>query len=413
MTSYDTDNISFDGVTKKTQTTRHTWFSRNEWNFGDGATTGAESYLPSLDVFHPYDKGGTFTVRLTTTFPTNLAGQRAEYLKTCSSNPLDPAKPDGRFTQRTAELKLRVKAHYDRIKSRGLWMTSGAKTFSETDFPNVYESTGPIYVNTRRVGYGWNDARDHWDQNADVSYADGVLVVTPVDAPLQVVADRGEILGAAHLAWQSGGEQVALGDMPLKINGKPGLIIPAAGPGGTHDLGVFNDPPATLTSGAAPARGQAFHINAAHPVLREGNGGTLELNVHLPPPLGPNGGESDETVVRDVKGNGRAVTRGNHRVRGILDNFDVDLPKVEIVPDASLVQRRQALAPRGRQAAVDGHGQPDRVRQEGRHEPGLQEGGLPGGRRPGLLRRRRPGQRRRRCSTACRSRSPTRRRRTR
>jgi hypothetical protein len=52
----------------------------------------------------------------------------------------------------------------------------------------------------------------------------------------------------------------------------------------------------------------------------------------MPEPLGPNGNASDETVVRDVRANGRAVTRGRFQARSLFDNFDVDIPKIELVP---------------------------------------------------------------------------------
>ena len=138
--------------------------------------------------------------------------------------------------------------------------------------------------------------------------------------------DRGEIIGAATLEWQADGERIKLGSMPLKVGGIPGLIIPPAGPGGTHDFGVFHDPPASLTSGAPPAKGKAFHVNSAHVVLREGNGGTLALNVRMPEPLGPDGNGSDQSIVHDVRGNNLA------RASGYFDKINVDIPPIKIAP---------------------------------------------------------------------------------
>ena len=75
---------------------------------------------------------------------------------------------------------------------------------------------------------------------------------------------------------------MALGPMPLTIGGTPGLIIPPAGPGGTHDMGVFNDPPASLGSGSkAPDKGAPFHVNWAHVVLREGNDTRLRAGAGI------------------------------------------------------------------------------------------------------------------------------------
>ena len=96
-----------------------------------------------------------------------------------------------------------------------------------------------------------------------------------------------------------------------KIGGTPGLVIPPAGPGGTHDMGVFHGP-------AGLARRGLCHRPAARPststrrasCCARANGGTLDLNVHLPEPLGPDGGGSDETVTTNVPGNGRIVAGG-------------------------------------------------------------------------------------------------------
>ncbi len=327
-TTYETRQFNVTPLTAQEQTTRHTWFSINKWDFGDGSPkTGPEAYLPSYSPYHPYTKGGTFTVRLSTTYPKDLAHQLDTWKSSCTTKPLDATKSDDtRFTTKDATLKLRVLAHYDRIKMRGMWMTSGAHTFVGSDIPGVYTSSGAIYVNTRRNGYAYNPNTGHPDPDP-IDEAEGVLVVVPDDGPLQVVPDQGEIIGPAHLLWQfHGGRQIALGPMPTKVNGTPGIVIPTAGPGGTHDLGLFNDPPASLGSGLQ-APGAAFHVNYAHPILREGKGGTLELNVHLPQPLGPGGAESDESIVLESQGTGRAVTRG------LLDNFDIDIPAVELVPD--------------------------------------------------------------------------------
>ncbi len=328
LTTYSTEQkLLPDLVTQQLRTTRHTFFSLNRWSFGDGDRSGPQSYLPTASVYHPYDKGGTYNVSLSTTYPASLKSQLNDWRTDCGGRPLNATREgDERFETSGTSLKLRVLARYDRLRMRGLSLTSGTY-FTETDLPGVYQSTGPIYLNTRRVGYGWNPERSRYNDADDVTRADGVLVIRPDDRPLRIVPDRGEIIGAAQLFWQAGGEQIALGPMPLKLSGTPGIVIPTATNGNQHDLGVYYDPPAKLASGPLPAKGRPFHVNAAHVILREDNGGLLELNVHMPEPLGPNGNSSDQTLVRDVRGSSRAV-----RPRALLDNVDVDIPPVELAP---------------------------------------------------------------------------------
>ncbi len=327
--SYD-QKLEADLVTQDTITTRHTWFAANTWNFGDGTRSGPEAYLPSYKAYHAYDRPGTFTITLDSYVPKNLKTQVADWNANCRTKPLNAVNNDPRFERKTARTQLRVIARYDRITSRGLSLTTGTNGgFRETDLPNVYTTSSSIYLNTRRFGSGYDPKTQVFDYTSDAGGADGVLVVVPADQPLRVVADQGEIIGAAKVYWQSGRQQLALGDMPLKIAGQPGLIIPAAN-GTQYDFGVFNDPPARINAGTGgvPPKGAAWHVNAAHPVLRRDAGGTIELNVHVPPPLGPDGYGGDITISRDVRSSGRAQLRA-----GLLDNVDITLPKVEIVPD--------------------------------------------------------------------------------
>ena len=348
-TTYTTDVIPpVTPVLRHLQTTRFTWLSINRWDFGDGTKSGPSAYLPSYEVYHPYVSPGNFNVKLSTTFPEDLPGQLEEWNRSCASHPLDPTKDDNRFVTRSAELKLHVRAHFERIKSRGLWMTTAADYFEETDLPDVYSTTGAVFINTRRASGYYDPATGLYNNPDNVADANGVLMVVPDSGPLMVAPKSGEIIGAAHLWWQSNGQSVQLGPMPTTVKGTPGLVLPE-GSGGTHDFGVFTDPPAVLGSGAPPPtkpgdppqgspppHGAAFHVNSAHVVLREKSnggpgGGTLEMNVHLPPPLGPDGAGSDETVVRDVSGNGKLIAGSRDR-RGLLDNVDVSIPAVELVP---------------------------------------------------------------------------------
>ena len=311
-----------DLVSKTEIDTRHTWFSINRWDFGDGTTSGSPEYYPSLPVVHPYNKAGNYTVKLSTTFPRNLDNQAALWNAGCTAGkPLDATKPDDRFLTRTTQLNLHVKAHFARIRSRGLSMTTDQGYFEETDFPGVYETSGSIYLNTRRANGKIFDDQGRLDPDQYVGNANGVIIVAPRGGPLKVVPDNGEIIGAADLYWMNNAQQLQLGPMPTTIKGTPGLVIPPDSGGGAHDFGIFDKPPATLGSGAG------FPINWAHPILRESGGGTLEVNVHLPPPLGPNGQGSDETVSRTVNGTGRAV-----KVRGLFDDFEVDIPPIELIP---------------------------------------------------------------------------------
>ncbi len=330
-TTFATIPTSVTPVERKSRTSRYTWFSINRWDFGDGTRSGPEAYLPSYKVFHPYDKGGDYTVRLTTTTPADLDTQLADWTKACASNPLNATKDDDRFETQSTTVKIHVRQKFDRIKSRGLWLTS-SDTFTETDLPNVYESSGSIFINTRRIGHTYDINTGTYDASRGVEGVAGVLIVTPTDRPLRLNADNGEITGAANLRFAAGNlQEVGLGPMPLNIRGTPGLVIPTAGAGGTHDFGNFADPPAVLGSGTkVPPKGAAFHVNNAHVVLKEGGGGTIDFNVHLPEPLGPNGQSADITVTRDVRGNGRAVSSG--KFRGILDNVDVTLPAIDLAP---------------------------------------------------------------------------------
>lgn len=330
-TTYVTAISGVTPVERKLTTTRYTWFGIDRWDFGDGSKSGPEAYMPSYRVFHPYDKGGDYTVRLTTTTPIDLDNQLDDWNTSCASNPLDATKPDDRFETQTATVKIHVRQQFDRIKSRGLWLTS-SNTFTETDIPGIYETSGSIFINTRRTGHTYDIATGTYDASRGVEGVAGVIVVTPTDRPLRLNAADGEITGAANLRFAAGNLQdVGLGPMPLTIRGTPGLVIPTAGAGGTHDFGIFNDPPAVLGSGTkVPAKGAAFHVNTAHVVLRESGGGTIDFNVHLPAPLGPNGESTDATVTREVRGNGRAVSSG--KFRGILDNVDVTLPKIDLAP---------------------------------------------------------------------------------
>ena len=179
-TTYETRRFNVTPLTAQLQTTRHTWFSINRWDFGDGSPkTGPEAYLPSYAPYHPYTKGGTFTVRLSTTYPKDLAHQLDTWKSSCTTKPLDATKSgDSRFVTKDATLKLRVLAHYDRIRMRGMWMTSGAHTFVGSDIPGVYTSSGAIYVNTRRNGYAYNPNTGHPDPDP-IDEAEGVLVRGP------------------------------------------------------------------------------------------------------------------------------------------------------------------------------------------------------------------------------------------
>ena len=91
-----------DLVTKQETDYRHTSFSINQWDFGDGTQSGSPEYYPQLTVNHPYNKGGNYTVTLSTTFPRNLEGQLDAWNAGCDKNPLNAAKPDDRFITRTA-----------------------------------------------------------------------------------------------------------------------------------------------------------------------------------------------------------------------------------------------------------------------------------------------------------------------
>ena len=46
-----------------------------------------------------------------------------------------------------------------RIKSHGLWLTSGSDYFEETDLPGVYQSSGSVFINSGplfHIGTLWN-----------------------------------------------------------------------------------------------------------------------------------------------------------------------------------------------------------------------------------------------------------------
>ena len=147
-----------------------------------------------------------------------------------------------------------MRAHFDRIKSRGLWLTTGSDYFEETDLPDVYSTTGAVFINTRRAS-GLRPGPGH--NNPDnVADANGVIMVVPDGGPLMVAAKTGEIIGKANLLVAVERRQtIQLGPMPTTVKGTPGLLIPAAGSARTHDFGVFADPPAVLGSGAPPPRG--------------------------------------------------------------------------------------------------------------------------------------------------------------